>query len=148
MVQPLKVRDRDGSERIIWQEIMRNGDSRYNHRLHGVLAVCRGLSCYKTAAIWGQSPRAVEYWVKRFEREAVQGLQEKKRPGRPNMLTGEQREFLRSDLERGPEAVGSDAKKWTGEMLSQHLREFYGVDMGVRQCQRLLKGRAGVDKGA
>jgi len=139
MVRPLKVTDPDGSERIIWQEIMRNRTSRYDHRLHGVLAVCRGLSCYKTAAIWGQSPRAVEYWVQRFTTEGISGLQEKKRPGRPNTLTGEQLEFLQSDLDRGPEAVGVDAKKWTGLTLRKHLSEFYGVEMGVRQCQRMLK---------
>jgi transposase len=144
MVRPLKVTDPDGTQRIIWREIMRNKDSRYDHRLHGVLAVARGLSCYKTAAIWGQSPRAVEYWVKRFKTEGVKGLQEKKRPGRPTTLTSEQMEFLQSDLERGPEAVGVDARKWTGILLAKHLREYYGVEMGVRQCQRLLKQKKGV----
>jgi len=138
-VKRLRIEDQEGQQRIIWSEIMRSRESRYNHRLHGVLAVCRGLSCYETAAIWGRSPRAVEYWVRRFSKEGVGGLQEKKRPGRPSKLNDQQLEMLRRDLEKGPGSVGQEEDRWTGPLLQSHLAEYYGVDVGVRQCQRMIR---------
>jgi len=140
-MKKLKVADEEGNSRIIWREIQRSRDSRYDHRLHGILAVCRGLSCYKTAAIWGASPRSVEYWVRRFSEEGLSGLQERRRPGRPPVLSEAQKDLLRSDLERGPTDVGLDQPRWSGKLLKTYLAEFYGVRMGVRQCQRLIRRR-------
>ena len=28
---------------------------------------------------------------------------------------------------------------WDGKLLSQHLRQRYGVELGVRQCQRVFR---------
>jgi hypothetical protein len=33
----------------VQQEITRSEDARYDHRLHGILLVSRGLSCYQVA---------------------------------------------------------------------------------------------------
>ena len=147
-MRKLTVRDADGSEKIIWREILRSRDSRYDHRLHGVLAVCRGLSCYRTAAIWGRSPRAVEYWVKRFHDDGVSALREKRRPGRPRSLSAQQMEYLHSDLRRGPQSVGREERRWTGRSLRAHLGEYYGVDLTVRHCQRLIREVQGREEAA
>ena len=47
-------------------EISRSPESRYDHRLHGVLMVAKGMSCYDASIILGHSPRTVEYWAKQF----------------------------------------------------------------------------------
>ena len=31
------------------------------------------------------------------------------------------------------------ASSWSGELIRQHLYDLFGVDMSVRQCQRLLR---------
>lgn len=134
-----KLKVGDDRYRIVWREIMRSRESRYDHRLHGVLAVARGLSCYETAAIWGRSPRSVEYWVKRFNDEGLGGLRERGRPGRPAALTWPQLEILRSDIRRGPREMGLDRDAWSGSLLRSYLRDAYEVDLSVRQCQRLLR---------
>jgi transposase len=48
-------------------EIRRWEESRYDHRLHGVLLVAQGLTCPEVAAMLGDSARTVEYWVRGFE---------------------------------------------------------------------------------
>ena len=125
-------------EAILWREILRSRESRYDHRLHGILFVSRGLSCYDAAAIWGRSPRTVEYWVRRFRRDGVEGLWEHPRSGRPAALSSGARAQVLRELGAGPERVDSRARRWTGALLRRHLSRSYGVELGVRQCQRLL----------
>ena len=64
-------------------EIRRSEESRYDHRLHGVLLVAQGMSCPQVADLLGDAPRTVEYWVRRFEKA---GLTEGERAGRPPRL--------------------------------------------------------------
>ena len=68
-------------------EIRRSQDSRYDHRLHGVLLVAQGMTCPEVARLLGDAPRTVEYWVRRFEEEGLTGLVEGERPGRPPRLS-------------------------------------------------------------
>src|SRR5258707_14730589 len=50
------------------QEIQRSEESRYHHRLHGVLLVAQGMTCPEVARLLGDAPRSVEYWFHRFDR--------------------------------------------------------------------------------
>src|ERR1700693_3026538 len=71
-------------------EIQRSEESRYDHRLHGVLLVAQGITCPDVARLLGDAPRTVEYWVRRFEQKGLAGLKEGERPGRPSRLSAEQ----------------------------------------------------------
>jgi len=71
-------------------EIRRSAESRYDHRLHGVLLVAQGVNCCRVAELLGDAPRTVEYWVRRFEEKGLAGLQEGQRPGRPSRLNPQQ----------------------------------------------------------
>lgn len=44
----------------IRDEILRSEEARYDHRLYGVLLVCRGLSCYQVADLLGQNPTTIQ----------------------------------------------------------------------------------------
>ena len=55
------------------QEIQRSDESRYDHRLHGVLLVAQGMTCPEVARLLGDAPRSVEYWVHRFEQQGLGG---------------------------------------------------------------------------
>jgi len=122
----------------IQQEIVRSDESRYDHRLHGVLLVCSGLSTYEVAELFGQSARTVQYWVRRFEQRGFAGLQEAERPGRPTALGASTLERVGKDLRRDPRELGYTQTLWDGKLLSHHLDATYRVHLGVRQCQRLF----------
>ena len=113
--------------------------SRYDHRLHGVLLVCSGLNCYEVADLLGQCPRTIQYWVNRFERDGFAGLQEGERSGRPSALDELTRQEMGNDLRCEPQAWGYTQVLWDGKLLSHHLSRQYGIQVGVRQCQRLFK---------
>src|SRR5947208_4601321 len=76
------------------QEIQRSEESRYDHRLHGVLLVAQGMTCPEVAKLLGDAPRSVQYWLKRFEQDGLAGLSEQERSGRPSSLNERQ---LRSE---------------------------------------------------
>ena len=135
----LNITNTRNNEQVIWREILRSRESRYDHRLHGVLSVCRGLSCYETAAVWGRSPRSVEHWVRRYENHGLRGLLEKGRPGRPALLAPSELAKLQRQLLSDPVRCGWPERGWTGVVLRAHLARDYGRALGLRQCQRLLR---------
>ncbi len=75
-MRKLEIKDADIVQIAVQQEILRSEDSRYDHRLHGILLVYSGKSCNEVAELFGHSPRTVQYWVRRFERSGFAGLQE------------------------------------------------------------------------
>ena len=48
-------------------------------------------------------------------------------------------ETLGQHLRKSPRSFGYLQNLWDGKLLSHHIREEFGVEMGVRQCQRLFR---------
>lgn len=120
-------------------EIRRSEESRYDHRLHGVLLVAQGLTCPEVSSLLGDAPRSVEYWVKRFEEDGLAGLQEGERSGRPRRLSAKQLGEIDAILRKSPRQVGLGGNLWDGKTLSAWIERQYGTVLRVRQCQRLFR---------
>jgi transposase len=120
-------------------EIRRNAEARYDHRLHGVLLVAQGMTCCKVADLLGDAPRTVEYWVRRFEKNGLAGLQEGERPGRPSRLTAIQVEEIKAALRKQPADLGMEGNLWDGKTLAAFIEEKYGITLGARQCRRFFR---------
>ena len=135
----LEIEDAQIMRLAIQDEIMRSEQSRYDHRLHGILLVSSGFSCYRVAEMFGHSPRTVQSWVHHFERSGFAGLEEHPRPGRPSLVDDVVREAIGRDLRRSPREFEYGQNLWDGKLLSHHLAGVYGVRIGVRQCQRLFR---------
>ena len=99
-------------------EIRRSEESRYDHRLHGVLLVAQGLTCPEVAALLGDASRSVQYWVRRFEEAGLAGLQEGERPGRPRRLSTKQLGEIDAVLRKAPREVGMAGNLWDGKTLA------------------------------
>jgi transposase len=134
----LEIQDREIMRLALQDEIQRSDESRYDHRLHGVLLVASGKTCSEVAGLFGQSRRTVQYWVKRFDAHGFAGLQERQRSGRPSLLTEGIKEKIGYDLRRSPRDIGYGQNLWDGKMLSHHLAKTYSLQLGARQCQRLF----------
>jgi transposase len=124
---------------LLQQEINRHQDARYEHRLHSVLLVASGLSCEKVASLFGDSPRTLVNWVRRFDGKGLAGLAEGNHSGRPARLSADQLEEVRSLVRQAPTAAEVDANLWDGKTLRVCLQKRYDVQMSVRQCQRLFR---------
>ena len=138
-MRQLQVEDAEVMRLAIQQEINRNDESRYDHRLHGLLLVAAGQSCRQVGMLFGENPTTVQRWVSRFDESGLEGLREGERSGRPRLLQSAQWRKLQTDLRRPPRSFGLDATLWDGPLLAEHLRQHYGVDLGVRQCQRVFR---------
>lgn len=138
-MRKLHIENADVMRVAIQQEIERSDESRYDHRLHGVLLVAGGQGCLAVAQVFGEDPRTVQRWVTRFEQQGFDGLRDGERSGRPRRLEESQCESLGRDLRRSPRDFGHAQNLWDGKILGEHLKSHYGVTLGVRQCQRMFR---------
>ncbi len=138
-MRKLEIENAEVMQVAIRQEIARSEESRYDHRLHGLLLVAKGESCRAVAELFDEDARTVQRWVQRFEEHGFEGLREGERPGRPRTLDSRQWQRVAGELRRSPREFGHAANLWDGKLLGEHLRKRHGVSLGVRQCQRLFR---------
>lgn len=134
-----KITDRENVIFILQDEIRRSYEARYDHRLHAILLVAQGMSGRQAAQLLGDSPRTVAYWVQRFEAEGLAGLADADRPGRPRKLNQNQLYQIEQALRKFPFEVGLSVNLWDGKALSAYIKQKFGIQLGVRQCQRLFR---------
>ena len=120
-------------------EIRRSSEARYDHRLHSVLLVAHGMNCWQVSEILGDAPRTIEYWVNRFLDEGLAGLADADRPGRPKKLTENQIAQIDNVLRGSPSEARLAGNVWDGKLLSTYILTAFGVDLSVRQSQRLFR---------
>jgi len=114
------------------------GDSaaeRLLHRLHSVVLVLNGLSSSEVARIYHDSPRAVAYWVKRYEEKGIIGLQEESRTGRPSLLNPIQMKKLQFFLNQSRER----SQPVSAPTLAKYIQKQFEIVLTIRQCSRILK---------
>jgi len=70
-MKPLTIADSATIILGLQDEIRRTEESRYDHRLQGVLLVAHGMTCPQVAALLGDAPRTVEYWIRGFEEKGL-----------------------------------------------------------------------------
>jgi transposase len=138
-MEKLHISDSESIILALQDEIRRSSDSRYYHRLHGILLVAHGMSGRDVARMLGDSPRTVAYWVRRFEEKGFAGLADTERPGRPRRLTEKQLDEIGSALRKTPSDLGLNFGLWDGKTLSAFIGQRWGVTLGVRQCQYLFR---------
>lgn len=72
----IAIPDAETSVVAIQDEISRTREGRYFHRLHVVLYVLQGAGAYEAARLYGDSARAIEYWVRQLLSKGLAGLWE------------------------------------------------------------------------
>ena len=68
IMRSLGIADPEVMEIALKNEILRSEEARYDHRLHGVLLICRGWSSYEVGELFGHHPTTVQWWIQRFAR--------------------------------------------------------------------------------
>src|SRR5258707_10615474 len=105
----MKIVTIDDAENVILglqDEIRRSEESRYDHRLHGVLLVAYGMNCFQVADLLVYAPPTVAYWVERFEEKGLGRLREGSRSGRPSKFDADRISNLQKELLGKPSDVG------------------------------------------
>ena len=138
-MKKIQISDAETIILILQDEIRRSYESQYDHRLHAVLLVAQGMSCREVANLLGDSPRTVAYWANRFEAEGLSGLADVYRPGRPRRLDDQQLQEIQKALRSSPLEYGLTANLWDGKLLSHFIHKRFGIELGIRQCQRMFR---------
>ena len=120
-MRPLQIADAKTMVLGLQDEIRRSEESRYDHRLHGVLLVAQGMTCPEVSRLLGDAPRSVEYWVRRFEAQGLAGLSEGQRSGRPRRLSEAQLQEVDQALRRTPRDFGLTGTLWEGRDCDNEL---------------------------
>lgn len=140
-MERLEITDKEKITLQIQSYFKENGESRFIHRLHGVLLFINkeDESCNSIGALFDNSPRSVSNWINKVnETGDIECLRDKPRSGRPPRLSAEQKEELKEILQKSPEESGTAVNIWDGKSLSYFIKEKYGVDLKVRACQNLF----------
>lgn len=137
-MRKLEIKDAEIIKASVLDEIQRSEESRYDHRLHGILLACSGFNTTLIAEILGHGRRTIQYWIRNFEKSGFAGLQENSRTGRPTAIDKDIETSINNDLRKSPADFGYNQSLWDGKLLSKHLADHYEVHLGVRQCQRLF----------
>lgn len=124
---------------VLQDEIRRNDQARYDHRLHGVLLVAQGMSCRQAAHLLGDAPRTIENWVNGFEQDGLRALSDAPGRGRKARLTEDQLTEVGQWLRSKPQTRGMEGNLWDGPKLSACLKKHFHIDLAKRQCQRLFR---------
>jgi len=77
-------------------------------------------------------------WVGGVNREGIEFLRPKPRPGRPGQLTEEFAQELEAHLGRSPREFGWSRVGWDGPTLVVHLKRYFGINLKVRQAQNWM----------
>jgi transposase len=137
----LIIKGRESIKKKIQAYFAGNEESRFIHRLHGVLLFSEkeDESCDSIGALFGNSPRTVSNWIKRINDTGdIESLRSKKQSGRPSRLSETQREELKAIIQESPEKHGMAINIWDGKSLSAYILIKYGIVMRTRTCQRLF----------
>lgn len=137
-MKKLEIVNAKEQSEAIRNEIFRSEESRYDHRLHGLLLVSEGVSCYDAGVMFGEDPRTIERWVKKFNEKGFNSLREGKRTGRPSKLTPKQMDEINSDLRKNPSEFGYEQNLWDGKLLKHHISEKFHIEIGVRTGQMIF----------
>ena len=120
-MRKLQIEDAGVMRIAIQQEIGRSAESRYDHRLHGLLLVTAGQSCRVVAQLFGEDGTTVQRWVRRFEQGGLDALREGERSGRAATLGAKDGRRLRGELRKEPRDFGLAATLWDGPILFRAL---------------------------
>ena len=111
-------------------------ESRFLFRVFAVNMVLSGTPASQVGASAGFTKAAVTGWVKTVDEQGFEALRPQKRLGRPTKLTEDQLKEIDVVIQTDPKEHG--LKVWDGPSLSSYIKSRYGVDIGIRQCQRLF----------
>ena len=101
-----------------------------------LLIVLAGCPVSQISIMAGVSKVTITSWVKKADERGVDALRSKQGSGRPPRLSTEQRVAIDSAIQSDPKNFGF--KVWDGSSLSSYISNTFGVQISVRQCQRLF----------
>ena len=112
-------------------------DAKFQHKVEMVNLVLGGITPSMLSKYVRESKNTITLWVKTADEQGFDALRVKKQPGRPTRLSEGNIRDIKAVLEEDdPKKYGYNV--WDGPSLSAYIAREYGVNLCVRQCQRMF----------
>ncbi len=111
-------------------------DSKYAFRVSMVNLILSGMKPSELASYCGVEERTLSGWVAKVDDTGFESLRAVKQTGRPAKLSDEQKEKIKSVVEKDPNEYGYT--NWDGPTLSDFISREFDVEYSVRASQKLL----------
>lgn len=108
-------------------------------RLLAIAAIADGGSRSEAARIGGVTLQIVRDWVLRFNADGPEGLATRTAPGKPSILSVDQRAALAVQVEAGPIPAAYGVVRWRLCDLGQWLRDEFGLSISKQTLSRELR---------
>lgn len=99
----------------------------------------KGLGVREVARKVGSSPSSVSRWKEAMERSGSRALAAKAQPGRPALLSAQQKEHLLELLLQGPQVHGYASQLWTLPRVAQVIETNFGISYHPAHVWKILR---------
>lgn len=119
---------------------MLNSDvsEKYHQRIEIMLMADQGKTQTQICETLGCSQATARHWIL-MARTGQAHLWQEQPIGRPKAVNEEYVARLKELVSQSPKAVGYPFRRWTGQWLSKHLAQEFGITVSDRHINRLLK---------
>jgi len=104
-----------------------------------LLSVEQALKAPQIALIVRESERTVQRWLKRYQAEGINGLQDAPKSGKPSKVSLAYRQQLLSSVRQRPRSLGLEFSLWTLARLADYLAEQTGIRLSEEGVRLQLK---------
>lgn len=119
-------------------ESAKDGAYRVSNRIKAVLLNVDGKTSGEISRTLNVSREIASKWLRTYEQQGVDGLLEGHRPGRPGRLSEVEKIILCDIVDSGPVAYGYSTGVWTSTVISEVIRDEFGVDYHAGHVRKLL----------
>ena len=116
--------------------VKEKADIKFVYRVSMVNLILSGMSAKELATHCVNGETTLMSWVTKVDQFGWDALRAKKQSGRPSKLSDDQIALVKVALMSDPDKHGF--KVWDGPSLSKYIKDTFGIDLGVRACQKLL----------
>ena len=88
--------------------------------------------------VLGLTRMSLNRWMHGMNKEGLESLKPKPRPGRPTNLESKVQQKLSEHLDKTPRDFGLSRSQWDGPTVVVHLKKHFGINLKVRQAQRWM----------
>lgn len=108
-------------------------------RLFACYQVSLGKRPQELEGIYETSFKTICNWVNRLNKEGIEALVDKEKPGRTKKLSADSLEEIKSILiQKGPDQFGYNSNTWTGPLLIEYIKKHYGVEYKKAQIYNII----------
>lgn len=119
--------------------------SRVSERCQFILLNASGVSIPEISKRMNRNEHTVRKWIKSYETNGIEGLEDTPQPGRPASQTQAVEQHLESLVSSSPESLGYQESAWSVELLL-HALEAKGVHVSDSTVRHALKNNGWVYK--